>query len=157
MSATGDTTRFQGAQDHETSWFCSLGQGRVRRIADLVLILDTLDADLHEAGYPSRDRFAVRLALEEAVVNAVKHGHRHDPAKEAHVEWALTSDGVRLEIQDQGPGFDPSAVADPCASENLDRPCGRGLLLMRQYMTSIQHNRSGNQVILYKARTAPAS
>jgi serine/threonine-protein kinase RsbW len=61
------------------------------------------------------------------------------------------------EVQDQGPGFDPEAVPDPMAPENLDRPCGRGLLLIRHYTTWVRYHDCGNLVTLCKHRTAPTA
>jgi serine/threonine-protein kinase RsbW len=62
---------------------------------------------------------------------------------------------VRIEIEDQGEGFHPADVPDPTADENLERPCGRGIMLMRAFMTSITFNPSGNCVILEKVRSEP--
>ena len=62
------------------------------------------------AGFPSRDAFAVRLALEEAVVNAIKHGHQHDPAKVVRVAYRVSPERVVLEVEDQGAGFDVEAA-----------------------------------------------
>ncbi len=55
-----------------------------------------------------------------------------------------------VEIEDQGLGFDPGEVADPLAPENLERPSGRGLLLMRTYMSNVCHNEQGNCICLCK-------
>jgi len=104
-------------------------------------------------GYPSEDGFAVRLALEEALVNAIKHGHRNDSTKVVRAGFRVTADEVWAEVQDEGPGFDPTRVADPRASENWDRPGGRGLLLMRYYMTWVRYDERGNRVTLCKRRS----
>jgi serine/threonine-protein kinase RsbW len=61
---------------------------------------------------------------------------------------------VRVVVADQGPGFDPCQVPDARADENLERPCGRGLLLMRSYMTRVRFNGRGNVVALFKERSA---
>ena len=61
---------------------------------------------------------------------------------------------ARLTVEDDGPGFDPYQVDDPLDPENLTRPCGRGLFLMRHYMTWIHFNERGNAVLLCKCRTA---
>jgi serine/threonine-protein kinase RsbW len=110
---------------------------------------------MHKHGYSGRDVFAMRLALEEAIVNAVKHGNAGDPSKAVRVCCHVTAQEVRAEVEDEGPGFDPRRLLDPLAVENLDRPCGRGLLLMRHYLTRICYNERGNVVILCKARSDP--
>jgi serine/threonine-protein kinase RsbW len=98
--------------------------------------------------YDQKQVFGVRLALEEALVNAVKHGNRHDPTKRVWASWHVGPSRVMIEIEDEGDGFDPRAVPDPCAPENLERSCGRGVFLMRHYMSSVRYNRRGNHVIM---------
>jgi serine/threonine-protein kinase RsbW len=117
-------------------------------LPQLTDLLDEVTHNMERAGYAASDRFAVRLALEEAAVNAVKHGHRHDPRKQVHIWWAVTSTAVKLAVQDEGPGFDPALVADPCLPENLERPCGRGLLLIKTKMTWVRFNRRGNCIAM---------
>jgi len=104
--------------------------------------------------YPAPDLFGARLALEEAVVNAIKHGHGYDPSKTVRVRLRVTAEDVLIDVEDEGPGFDPADVADPCEPENLERSCGRGLLLIRHYMTWVRYNSRGNRVILCKCRSS---
>lgn len=104
-----------------------------------------LDAVRH-AGFSEASIFAIRLAFEEAMVNAFKHGGGGDNG--VGLEVTVTPALVRLVIDDRGPGFDPDAVPDPLADENLELPSGRGLMLMRQYMTRVAHNPRGNRVTL---------
>jgi serine/threonine-protein kinase RsbW len=115
-------------------------------------VLDTVTAAMTAEGYSDHDVFAVRLSLEEAVVNALKHGNRGDPAREVRVSWYVEPSFVAATVRDQGEGFDPQRVPDPLAPENQDRPSGRGLLLMRRYMTRVRFNRRGNCLTLYKRR-----
>jgi serine/threonine-protein kinase RsbW len=105
-------------------------------------------------GYADADVFGVRLALEEAFVNAIKHGNQNDPTKSVWASWHVGFRRVLVEIEDEGDGFDPRAVPDPCAPENLERSCGRGLLLMRTYMSRVRHNRRGNRVTMCKWRAS---
>jgi len=120
---------------------------------EIVPVIDDILRMLKSVGYGEKELFAVRLALEEALVNAIKHGHKDDPSKEVRLRYQLTPHHLLAEIEDQGPGFKMSDVADPCAPENLERPCGRGLLLMRRYMTSVRFNATGNCVILCRRRS----
>jgi hypothetical protein len=62
----------------------------------------------------------------------------------------VTPSQTVVEIADQGLGFDPKTIADPVAPENLERPSGRGLFLIRYYMTSVRFNECGNHLTLYK-------
>ena len=61
---------------------------------------------------------------------------------------------ILVKVEDQGPGFDPGQVADPLAPENLGRESGRGLLLMRSFLTCVRHNERGNRVTLCQRRSA---
>jgi serine/threonine-protein kinase RsbW len=110
---------------------------------------------LEALSYDERDVFGVRLAIEEALVNAIKHGNRMDPSKTVRITCLIAPHKIRIEIEDQGEGFLPAEVPDPTADENLERPCGRGIMLMRAFMSSIAYNASGNCVILEKHRTEP--
>jgi serine/threonine-protein kinase RsbW len=110
---------------------------------------------LESLSYDERDVFGVRLAIEEALVNAIKHGNRMDPTKTVRITCQVARHKVRIEIEDQGEGFQPEEVPDPTADENLERPCGRGIMLMRAFMSSIAYNASGNCVILEKHRSQP--
>ncbi|MEM7681708.1 MAG: ATP-binding protein [Planctomycetota bacterium] len=116
------------------------------RMADVPGVLDQVIADLEHAGYAKDDRFAIRLALDEAVTNAVKHGNRLDPAKTVTVEWTAGPDELDISVEDQGPGFDPHDVPDPTLDENLSRPSGRGVMLIRAYMATVEFNDRGNRV-----------
>lgn len=98
-----------------------------------------------------RDLFSIKLALEEALVNAIKHGNQMDPDKSVQIQYAVTADRFEIQITDEGEGFNPKDVPDPTAIENLDRPCGRGLMLMRHYMTEVQYNGGGNCVTMFRA------
>jgi len=126
---------------------------RLGTLAEVDRVLEAMTEAMHGAGYPARDVFGVRLALEEAIVNAIRHGHGNDPSKHVSVRYRVSEDCVLVEVADQGPGFDPEQVPDPLAPENLERPGGRGLLLMRAYLTWLRYNRRGNSVVLCKCRS----
>jgi serine/threonine-protein kinase RsbW len=126
---------------------------RLRSFADLEPVLTAVLADLAGAGYLEKDQFAVRLALDEALANGIKHGNREDPARAVTLRYRVLPDSLMAEVEDEGPGFDPDQVADPLAAENLDRPSGRGLFLIRAYMTWVRHNDRGNRVTLCKYRS----
>lgn len=128
---------------------------QLRSPADLPPLVENLEARMRVLGYPGRDLFAVTLALYEAANNALRHGNRGDPGKCVHLRYLVTAAEVLIEVEDQGPGFDPDRVADPLAEANRNRPGGRGLFLMRAYMTWVSFNRQGNQVTLARQRSCP--
>ena len=133
------------------------GQEEVLRgLGEVTPAARRVEAAMAERGYPERDRFAVRLALEEALVNAVKHGNGNDPAKRVRLRWRLTPGWLMAEVEDEGKGFDPAAVPDPREPDGLGRPGGRGLLLMRHYLDGVSYNVRGNAVTLHKRRSDPA-
>lgn len=107
---------------------------------------------IEQQGYKREAVFAVRLALDEALVNAVKHGNQNDPTKTVYIEFVIDQDHMVIQIEDQGEGFIPEELPDPTAEENLSRPNGRGVMLMRAYMTDVRFNARGNRVILTKTR-----
>ena len=117
------------------------------------LVQERIIGALEALNFSDRDLFGVRLALEEALVNAIKHGNQMDPNKAVRVNCQIDPDRVRIEIEDQGEGFMLSEVPDPTADENLERPCGRGIMLMKAFMSVIEYNASGNCVILEKVRS----
>ncbi|MBW3599010.1 MAG: ATP-binding protein [Planctomycetes bacterium] len=105
---------------------------------------------LEQCEWIQPELFGINLAVEEALVNAIKHGNHEDAGKQVHVEFRLNDHHFYARIADEGDGFDPGDVPDPTADENLDRPGGRGIMLMRNFMTRVEFNEMGNQVILEK-------
>ena len=105
---------------------------------------------VERAKYDEQSLFAIRLALEEGLMNAVKHGNRLDPKKKVHVAARVTPSSTEIEIEDQGKGFDRCCVPDPCAAENLLKCSGRGILLMEAYMDKVEYSQSGRRVRMVK-------
>ena len=95
----------------------------------------------------------MQLALEEGLANAIKHGNQLDTSKKVTVECYLNEDVVRIVIQDEGEGFDPNDVPDPTLPENLDKPSGRGVMLMKAFMDDVIYNDVGNQLTFIKRCT----
>jgi serine/threonine-protein kinase RsbW len=109
-------------------------------------VQEKIERLLLERQASDRDIFCIKLALEEALINAIKHGNQMDRAKTVRISYRFFSDRFECSISDEGGGFDPSEVPDPTAAENLERPCGRGLMLMRHYMNEVAYNDQGNSV-----------
>jgi serine/threonine-protein kinase RsbW len=116
-------------------------------------IQEDIERGLKGHRFDERDIFSVKLALEEALVNAIKHGNQMDRTKKIHITYRITPERLEIDIADEGPGFDPSDVPDPMAAENLERPCGRGLLLIRHYMNEVIFHPPGNRLTMIKIRT----
>lgn len=124
----------------------------------------------------------IGVAIDEALMNAYYHGNlevssklrEHDHrafyetarrrndespycSRKVHVRVDLSNDGATFVIRDEGPGFDPSQLPDPTDPTNLDRPSGRGVMLMRSFMDDISYNETGNEVTLIKRRAKHAA
>lgn len=116
-------------------------------------MLSELLAALAREEWSERDIFGVHLAVEEALVNAIRHGNQADDSKHVSMSCQLRPDCLIVEIADEGEGFDPSVVPDCTAEENLDRPSGRGIMLMKNFMSRVEYVDGGNRVILEKRCT----
>jgi len=113
-------------------------------------VQDQIGQRLLANGCHGRELFGIQTALEEALVNAIKHGNQYDRSRTVQIAYRLLPDRFEVRITDEGTGFDPNDVPDPTAIENLERPCGRGLMLMRHYMTEVTFNQCGNTVTMCK-------
>jgi len=138
-----------------------MSQADQRLATDLLIPSDTAEArrvqeqierllKIHQFG--EREVFGIRLAVEEALVNAIKHGNQMDSSRKVRVAFQVSQEKFEVLIADEGEGFDPCEVPDPTAPENLERPCGRGIMLMRHYMTTVAYNERGNMVSMSKLR-----
>lgn len=112
---------------------------------------------LAEYEFSQRDIFSMRIGLEEAIVNAVKHGNGCDPDKSVQITCEISNELVRVIVEDEGEGFDPNDVPDPTDFENLEKSSGRGLMMMRHYLSRVEYNSRGNRVLLEKSRSTDDS
>lgn len=112
-------------------------------------------AAVAKAHFPEASAFAIRLALEEAVYNAFRHGHKHLPREEqVRLSWRVSRDEIRITVEDRGPGFHPEGLPDPTSSERIELPHGRGVMLMKAYMSHVEYNDKGNAVTMIYRRPA---
>ena len=125
----------------------------VRCTTEMSVLVDTIADRMTEAGYPWKDVFAVRLACEEATVNAIKHGNQNYPCKQVFVRFHIDREFVLIEVQDEGGGYKPHLVPDPKC--NLERPSGRGLLLIQHYASWVELNEPGNCIRFCKYPSIP--
>ena len=110
---------------------------------------------LEDSGFSEEDVFAVHLALEEAFINAVKHGNKMDASKKVTIDYSVGLDKVEISLTDQGEGFEPGTVPDPRVGENLYKPQGRGLLLINSYMGVVKFNVRGNRLYMVRYKEKP--
>uniref|UniRef100_A0A7C4QX84 Response regulator n=1 Tax=Schlesneria paludicola TaxID=360056 RepID=A0A7C4QX84_9PLAN len=121
------------------------------------------------------ERLRIGTAVEEALLNALYHGNleldsqlkdedysrfqalaeersRQLPYRDRRISVSLrlTPSTASITIRDDGPGFDPQSLPDPTDTDNLDRLCGRGVMLMRAFMSEVHYNATGNEVTLVK-------
>lgn len=87
--------------------------------------------------YDCESVFAIRISLEEALINAMKHGNHFDRTKKVRVDANISSKRAEIRVHDEGAGFDRCRVPDPTAEENLQRLHGRGILLIESYMDEV--------------------
>jgi len=104
--------------------------------------------EVERCGYCENAAFAVKLALEEAITNAFRHGNKCDPSKQITVKYSVTPQRIEIEIGDEGEGFCPDGMPDPTLPENINRPHGRGIMLMRAYLDTVEYDENGKCVRL---------
>lgn len=104
--------------------------------------------------WPGGDMFHVQMAMEEALVNAIEHGNKRCESKEVAIAISVSGQEIKIQIKDQGDGFDHRNVADPTEEERLDQPRGRGVLLIRELMSQSRYNDIGNELVMIKKRSA---
>jgi len=122
------------------------------RHQDFPSFLQRLQDALHCAEYSKAAQLSIRMACEEALVNGHKHGNGGDESKTVSVQYRIDNQEFFIRIEDEGPGFNPDEVPDPTQLENLEKPSGRGLFLMRTYMGEVRF--LGNAVEMRRRRDA---
>lgn len=130
------------------------GNARFNSMSQGLAIVARILQQFRRIGWGMNDILAVRLGLEEAIQDSIQHGNGSSPEKIATIRWRLNDKLFGVRIEDQGNGFDPSTVPDPTRPENIENPRGRGLLLMRGFMTRVRWNRKGNRVFMGKRAAA---
>ena len=100
-----------------------------------------------------KDIFAIELALEESLTNAVKHGNDSDTSKKIRFDCKLSPTKVYVRVEDEGSGFDPNTLADPRDPENQMSVSGRGVLLIKHFVTNVEWNERGNIIEFEKDRS----
>ncbi|MGD0552456.1 MAG: ATP-binding protein [Sedimentisphaerales bacterium] len=125
----------------------------------VVDVFGQIQPGLQANGFSEEDIFAVHLSLEEAFTNAVKHGNKMEPSKAIKVDFSIEPDKVEICMTDEGEGFDPEVIPDPRYGDNLYKPAGRGMLLIRSFMDVLEYSKKGNslRMIRYREKRNPKS
>ena len=126
--------------------------------SDLALmngVLEYLQERVAKLGLIRPDRSNLFIALDEAFVNAVKHGNKNDLTKLVKITAELSPKEASFTVEDEGEGFDIREIPNPCDPENLFRTSGRGVLLIYNIMDEVEYNAQGNRVKMIKRPDAP--
>jgi serine/threonine-protein kinase RsbW len=99
--------------------------------------------NVHESHYGN-----ILIALTEAVNNAIHHGNRLDPSKQVVLGYEVKGDKLVFVVSDEGPGFDFEHLPDPTDPENIEKPHGRGVFLMRALADSVEFSDNGATVVM---------
>ncbi len=122
------------------------------RLTELPKVQDAVIKPAEALGYGKEEIFAIRLALDEAVTNAIHHGNKNDPDKHVTIEYQIDEKAVRITVTDEGKGFCPDQLPDPTLEGNLATPSGRGVMLIKVYMTEVHYNPCGNALSMVKCK-----
>lgn len=106
--------------------------------------------EIERLGFDSHSAFAVKLAIDEALNNAIKHGNALNKGKRVTIEAEITAEKAEIIVEDEGPGFDRRSVPDPTLQENIEKCSGRGILLMEAYMDKVEYSQNGRRVRMIK-------
>jgi len=106
---------------------------------------------LEKTGWEEEDIFYLKLSFDEALMNAMKHGNKFDARKKVFVSFSISKNKVYIKIRDEGNGFNPAQVPSPTEGEALTKGSGRGLFLMRSFLT-VTYNEKGNEVTMIREK-----
>jgi serine/threonine-protein kinase RsbW len=113
-------------------------------------VLEYLQERVAKLGLIKPERSNLFIALDEAFVNAVKHGNKSNPNKLLRITAELSPNEACFTVEDEGEGFDIGEIPDPCDPANLFRTSGRGVLLIYNIMDEVEYNAQGNRVKMIK-------
>jgi serine/threonine-protein kinase RsbW len=119
------------------------------------IVLDYLMKRVEKLGVVKSEQSNLFVALDEAFVNAVKHGNKFDAKKLVRIIAEVSSGEARFTIEDQGEGFDVNSIPDPLDPSNLFKTSGRGVLFIYNIMDEVKYNERGNRLTMVKKRSTP--
>lgn len=115
-------------------------------------VLDYLMRRVEKVGVINPENSNLFIALDEAFVNAVKHGNKYDANKIVKISAEVSTTEARFTIEDEGEGFDVNSIPDPRNPENLFKASGRGVLFIHNIMDEVKYNERGNRIEMTKKR-----
>ena len=118
-------------------------------------VLQYLLERVAKMGLIKPERSNLFIALDEAFVNAVKHGNKNDPNKLVRITAELSPREASFTVEDEGEGFNVKEIPDTCDPANLFKSSGRGVLLIYNIMDEVEYNAQGNRVKMVKRPDAP--
>jgi serine/threonine-protein kinase RsbW len=111
--------------------------------------VEKLVNDICSSYHVSEDYYGnILVALTEAANNAIYHGNKADESKQVVIEFRTSDHQLSFAVRDQGTGFNPDSLPDPTNPENIEKPNGRGVFLMRHLADSVTFEDNGRTVIL---------
>ena len=128
------------------------------RLENVELVQIAVEASLQQLEIGEETSNQIGTAVREAVANAIKHGNKSDADKQVKVDFELLGDEIVIEVRDEGLGFDPDRVPDPLEPENLLKPDGRGILLIKEFMDRVEYefdNDKGTALVMRKQVELP--
>lgn len=114
------------------------------------IVLEYLLKRVEKLGVVKSEQSNLFVALDEAFVNAVKHGNKYDSNKLIRITAEVSKQEARFTIEDEGEGFDVNNIPDPLDPENLFKPSGRGVLFIYNIMDEVKYNERGNRLTMVK-------
>lgn len=128
------------------------------RLENVELVQIAVEAALQQLPVEEAVAHQVGTAIREAVANAIEHGNKSDSTKQVEVDFGLEGNEIVIRVTDEGLGFDPRIVPNPLEPENLLKPNGRGILLIREFMDKVEYsfnNDRGTALIMRKRMVVP--
>ena len=107
------------------------------RLEEMTAVHALVDEAMQEYRLSADLAHWIELTISESMINAIQHGNKCDPAKEATLKISLNGEAIEVIVEDQGKGFELNDVADPTNVENLLKPSGRGILIIRSFMDEV--------------------
>jgi serine/threonine-protein kinase RsbW len=130
---------------------------RIKSKFDLIYPVEqAILAKAQEAGFDEDCCFSLRLAMDEALVNAIVHGNDHAEHKEIEVTAEITPQKISISVADEGNGFNQNNLSDPREEPYLHKTHGRGVFLIRQFTSDVFFNDKGNKITFVVDQTRPA-
>jgi serine/threonine-protein kinase RsbW len=122
---------------------------RISSKAENIILVERMIEDVCDLFNISEDYYGnILVSLTEAVNNAIYHGNQSNPNKSIDISFKSHPDRVSFSVKDEGPGFNYESLPDPTNPENIEKPNGRGVFLMRNLADNVTFEDNGSKVIL---------